>query len=293
MSKFESSFDFKEKQEKWNEIENLVIKYKYKFNENCDEKMMNESKKAAKELLEKFQPLFKKYIVLLKLGQINFNDADIKYFIGTFIEDPRLHRALKRQKSRAEYKADIYNKFRFVLETYGQQSEDDIMIDLQMLLLTLAKRYKQMGKNFCTYVYNCYRYEVSRHIKDYIKNPINISYKNFSFEDRENFYKDELSSEMMYEDMYHEPEDGIPNMLWINGKTCNDPFNILNPLERKIIIKYYIEDYNDKQVAEILGFHINTINEKRRHAVAKLAENLNINILEIKRSRHSGKRRIY
>ena len=82
-------------------------------------------------------------------------------------------------------------------------------------------------------------------------------------------------------------------MLWINGKTCNDPFNILNPLERKIIIKYYIEHYNDKQVAEILGFHINTINEKRRHAVAKLAENLNINILEIKRSRHSGKRRIY
>ena len=288
MQKFESNNDFKEKQEKWTEIENLVMQYKLKYEYPNDKQILNNSKAASEKLLDKFTPLFKKYTLLLKTGQIDFNDADIKSFIGTFIDDPRLHRALKRQKSKAEYRADIYKKFGFVLETYGKLDETDILIDLQMLLLVLAKRYKQMGKNFCTYVHNCFRYEVSRHIKDYIKNPINISYKNSSYEDKSNGYNDNEFDEV-YEDIYHEPDDGIPNMLWISGKTCNEPFSVLNSLERKIIVKYYIEDYNDKQVAEILGFHINTINEKRRYAVSKLANSLNIDLMLIKRSRHSGR----
>lgn len=290
MQNFESNNDFKEKQDKWREIEELVMQYKLKFEYPNDEKILNISKNASEELLVRFTPLFKKYSLLLTTGQIDFNDVDVKSFIGTFIDDPRLHRALKRQRSKAEYRADIYKKFGFVLETYGKLSEDEILVDLQMLLLVLAKRYKQMGKNFCTYVHNCFRYEVSRYIKDFIKNPINISYKNSSYEDNSNGLNDN-DFDNIYEDIYHEPEDGIPNMLWISGKTCSEPFNILNPLERKIIVKYYIEDYNDKQVAEILGFHINTINEKRRQAISKLANNLNIDLIDVKRSRHSGRKK--
>ena len=170
MQNFESNNDFKEKQDKWREIEELVMQYKLKFEYPNDEKILNISKNASEELLVRFTPLFKKYSLLLTTGQIDFNDVDVKSFIGTFIDDPRLHRALKRQRSKAEYRADIYKKFGFVLETYGKLSEDEILVDLQMLLLVLAKRYKQMGKNFCTYVHNCFRYEVSRYIKDFIKN---------------------------------------------------------------------------------------------------------------------------
>ena len=177
MQNFESNNDFKEKQDKWREIEELVMQYKLKFEYPNDEKILNISKNASEELLVRFTPLFKKYSLLLTTGQIDFNDVDVKSFIGTFIDDPRLHRALKRQRSKAEYRADIYKKFGFVLETYGKLSEDEILVDLQMLLLVLAKRYKQMGKNFCTYVHNCFRYEVSRYIKDFIKNPIVIRNK--------------------------------------------------------------------------------------------------------------------
>ena len=139
MQNFESNNDFKEKQDKWREIEELVMQYKLKFEYPNDEKILNISKNASEELLVRFTPLFKKYSLLLTTGQIDFNDVDVKSFIGTFIDDPRLHRALKRQRSKAEYRADIYKKFGFVLETYGKLSEDEILVDLQMLLLVLAK----------------------------------------------------------------------------------------------------------------------------------------------------------
>lgn len=282
--------NFEEKQDEWAEIEDFVIAYKKQFEDGVSEDEVKLAKAAAKELLDRFNPLFKKYIMLFKTGQIDFKDSDMKTFVGTFIDDPRLHRALKRQKSRSEYRADIYKKFGFILETYGQLSEEEILIDLQMLLLILAKRYKNVGKNFCAYVHNCFRYEVSRHIKKYIKNPINISYKNTSYEDTNNGLEDD-NIDIIHEDLYYEPENGIPDMSWISGNTCSETFSILSSLERKIIVKYYAEEHNDKQIADLLGLHINTVNQKRRQAIAKLANELHIDLNNIKRNRHSGRKK--
>lgn len=278
-----------ERQDEWKDIEDLVFSYKKQFNEDATYEDITIAKRDADILLQKFLPLFKKYILLLKTGQIDFKDSDIKLFVGTFIDDPRLHRALKRQKSKNEYRANIYKKFGFVLETYGKIPETEMLTDMELLLLILAKRYKQIGKNFCAYVHNCFRYEVSRHIKKYIKNPLNITYKLSSYEDRNNGLKDD-EIDNIHEDIYYESDDGIPNLLWISGETCGDVFNVLSSLERKILVKYYSEELNDKQIAEILGIHINIINQKRRQAVSKIAATLSIDLADIKRNRHSGKK---
>ena len=280
--------NIEEKKAEWSNIERLVMNYKLQFEPNATKESIRDSKDAAEELIIKFNPLFKKYIMLLKTGQIDFNDSDVKTFVGTFVADPRLQRALKRSKSRNEYRADIYKRFSFVLETYGKSTEEEILIDLQMLLLILAKRYKAMGRNFCAYVHNCFRFEVSRHIQKFIKNPINIGYKNISYEDSANGSGDN-GIDIVHEDVYYESDSGVPNATWVNGETCSDMFSILNQLERKIIVKYYAEEYNDKQISDYLGLHINTVNQKRRQAVHKLAEHLDIDLESIKRNRNSGR----
>lgn len=277
-----------EKYAEWNAIEELVMIYKKQFEDGSTEEEKRESRAAANKLIERFNPLFKKYVLLFKTCQIDFTDSDVKTFIRTFIADPRLHRALKRTRSKTEFRGEIYKKFAFVCETYGQLSEDDILIDLQMLLLVLAKRYKAMGKNFCAYVHNCFRYEVSRHVKKFIKNPINIGYKNMSYADESNGLND-AGLENSYEDNYYESETGIPNATWISGETCSDVFNTLSNIERKIIVMYYAEEKNDKQISKALGLHINTINQKRRKAISIIANECDIDISEVRRNRHSGK----
>ena len=275
----------------WTEIENLVLTYQKQFKDGATNADITESKKAAGKLIDRFSPFFKKYITLLKTGQVNWNDMEMKQFISSFIDDIELKKALGRKKQSAVYRNEIYQKFNFIVETYGSLDEDEMLLDLQSLLLVIARRYEQMGKNFCAYVYNSYRYEVARHIKKFIKNPINITYKNLQYEDCING-TNEYGIQNSYEDNYYEDLTGIPNMSWIQGQNCSDLFSCLSPLDRKILVKYYLEEWKDGQIAENLGMHINTVNQKRRSAAKVIADKLGFELSSIKRTRKSGKRAV-
>ena len=158
-----------------------------------------------------------------------------------------------------------------------------------MLILVLAKRYKNVGKNFCAYIYNVYCYEVSRHIKKVIKDPSSAHYRNVPYEEYAQACDVFKVEEYLLEDKIYEGITGMPDLSWINGTNCSDIFSMLSPLERKMLIKYYLEDYNDRQIAEEFGMHINTVNQKRRKAVLRLAQGNGIAASKIKRSRNSGK----
>lgn len=275
----------------WTEIENLVLTYQKQFKEGATAQDITEAKKAVLKLIERFSPFFKKYVTLLKTGQINWNDMEMKQFVSSFVDDIELKKALGRKKQSAFYRNEIHQNFNFIVETYGALDEDEILLDLQSLLLTIARRYEQIGKNFCAYVYNSYRYEVARHIKKFIKNPLNITYKNLQYEDCINGTND-YGIQDSYEDNYYEDLTGIPNMSWIQGQNCSDLFSCLSSLDRKILVKYYLEEWKDGQIAENLGMHINTVNQKRRSAAKVIADKLGLDLNSIKRTRKSGKRAI-
>lgn len=287
----ETDAKYDERVKDWNEIEEFVLLYQSQFKEEASSQDIKLAKEAGNKLLEKFEPLLRKYHTLLTTGQIDWNDTEMKHFVSNFIDKKELRRALQRKKQRACYRSEIYSKFNFIKETYGSLSEAEIKSDLQTLLLTIAKRYKQMNRNFCSYVYNVYRFEVCRFIKSFIKDPINVSYKNLEYEDciNGNNDKDMKSS---YEDNYYEDLTGIPNSDWILGTSCSEMFSNLSPTDRKILIKYYLEEWKDKQIADHFGMHINTVNQRRRSAAKKIAENIGIDLDCIKRTRRSGKKAV-
>lgn len=290
---FYSSDDpkYQQRLQDWDEIEDAVLLYQKQFEDNPSDNDLSAGKEAAARILDKFSPLLKKYTTLLKSGQIDWNDKEMKLFVSNFIDNVSLQKALQRKKQKAEYRSQIYASFNFVKETYGELPEDEILLDLQTLLLTMAQRYKQVGRNFCSYIYNCFRFEVARHITKFIRNPLNISYKNLAYEDCINGQSD-FNIEQSYEDNYYEDLTGIPNSSWILGENCSEAFANLTPLDRKILVKYYLEEWKDKQIADHFGMHINTVNQRRRSAAKKIAQNININNDNIKRTRRSGKKAV-
>lgn len=295
----ENELSDEERLREWNEIEDLVMKYKKAFDDDFQEATENEKRRikaesqdAAAELIQRFYPFFKKYIMLLRTGQINYHDQELKKFVSLFIEDASLKRAINRKIQSADYKKKIFYQFNFISITYGSTPELDIETDIHMLFLNMAKRYKQMGKSFCGYLYNGFKYEMSRHIKAFLKNPLNIPYKNIVYEEYIKGSGEEPTVENILEDDKYENNIGIPDMDWIQGENCSEVFATLTTIERKLIVKYYLEDWNDRQISEEFGIHINTINLKRRQAVLKLATALGIEEDDIKRSRKSGMKAI-
>ena len=267
----------------WNEIEELVLNYQSYLSSNDKEEIVN----PAFELLERFSPLFKKYLSLIKHNQIDFNDMEQKSFVSLFIDDRVLRRVLNRKVTPNSYKADIYQKSNFIKETYGVNHEEDILYDLYICFLNVARRYKQIGKNFCAYLYNVYKHEVARFIKAYIKNPLSIPYKNFQYEDFINGSEDALIMEEQ-ESSYYESLTGLPDISWVLGETCSNEFLLLSPLQRKIIIKYYLEDWSDRQIAESMGIQTSSINSKRREALNILCQHFDVDPSTLKRMRKSG-----
>lgn len=287
----ESDPKYEQRVIEWNNIEEAVMTYQKQFLNNPTDSEIQLAQESANLLLDKFSPLIKKYMSLLSSGQIDWNDKEMKLFVCNFIDDYSLQKALQRKKQKAEYRSQIYLNFNFIKETYGKLDKEELLSDLQTLLLVMAKRYKQVGRNFCSYIYNSYRYEVSRHIKKFLKDPINITYKNLAYEDCINGQTD-YNIESSYEDNYYEDITGIPNSSWMQGENCSDIFIELSPLDRKILVKYYLEEWKDKQIADHFGMHINTVNQRRRSAAKKIAGNVNIDQDGIKRTRRSGKKAI-
>lgn len=270
----------------WNEIEEEVLTYQKYLNH---EQENYKSKEAADILLNKFSPLFKSYITLIKYNQIDWQSKDQKMFISQFINDRNVKNALLRKKTSSEYKKKIYHAFNFVVTTYGSSNEEDILSDLYVCFLTLMKRYKQTGRNFCAYVANSYHFEVARYIKKQIENPLSINYKNHKYEDVVNGNED-VNINIIHEDNYYESLTGLPDFTWINGDTCSESFSTLTKLQRKILIKYYLEDFNDRQIGELSNNNIGTINNKRRKALEKLCKIYNVDKSKLSRKRKSGRK---
>ena len=83
---------------------------------------------------------------------------------------------------------------------------------------------------------------------------------------------------------------GLPDYTWINRDNCSNLFLEFTPYQRKILIKYYLEDYNDRQISEIFGTNIGVINSKRRSAIDRLCEITGIDKDELPRKRKSGRK---
>jgi predicted DNA-binding protein YlxM (UPF0122 family) len=54
------------------------------------------------------------------------------------------------------------------------------------------------------------------------------------------------------------------------------------------MVKYYLEDWSDRQIAESLGVQTSSINGKRREAVNILCDRYNVDPKTLKRVRKSG-----
>lgn len=201
-----------------------------------------------------------------------------------------MQRALSSKKPNAEMKMLIDRKFNFIVEGYGHQPEEDIYGDMYIIVMSLAKRYKDTGRSFCCYIYNLFKYEMFRAVQAFQEDPANIHYKVAELDDEN--VKSAMDDYSSIEDIIAEDDQGLPNTDWIRGDACSDLFKQFTPEERMIFSKYYLQNWNDNQVAMLLGIHINTANQKRKAITKKLCNLMGVDPSEVHRHRNSGRKAI-
>ncbi len=235
----------------------------------------NGSKDSASELIDMFSPYINKYIKMLKENIIDLNNKDSRFFILLFVSDAKLRKQLHRSKQPSEARKAAYDALSFINKTCTLLTEEDITQELIMILLILAKRYKQsQGKNFFTgYVYNVFRYELFRRVIEITGDPLTFSaVSNLNYNDEENEEDNNFTNDpnLHIEVAFIDSEDNVLDYNWEQGHTCSEEFLELTTFERKILKMSYQDGFDDKAIGERVGMHRHTIRTRKKEAIDKV-----------------------
>jgi RNA polymerase sigma factor (sigma-70 family) len=235
---------------------------------------------AGNELIERFKPYTLKYVALLT-GNGNVNDPDCRRFLSLFIEDRKTRKALYIGRYTQEERSVIFTSLGNLVQICSFMEQEEIIQEMNLVLLTLADRYKEQGKGFTGYVNGSYYYELGRRIHDLIKDPViyqrenMVSYSDVMFADPGADIDDVDIIDRIDNMLITNEDDNVLNNSWVQGLTCGEVFLSLTPLER-LIIKYHDQDnLTDNQIAQRLGLHMDTVRRKRAKAKKTLEREMN------------------
>ena len=250
-------------QETWDRVETLVLAFQSGHEE------------AGVELMLSFDNYFRKYTNIILKSDIDFKDRESRFFISLFMQKDD-YKKVRRPFQQSETISKALQAVSFIRNTYGQATEEDIKQDFYMIFFKLIKRYKPMGKSFGAYLCTSFVYELARHIRTQLKDPISRSKNVLQFCDMCDDHGTQLSASggVVYGDMIDLIDEITFSETWIVGLTCSDEFIELTQFERLILIKYYVEEKTDKKIADETGFKRNTINKKRAKAINKIKAKL-------------------
>jgi RNA polymerase sigma factor (sigma-70 family) len=247
---------------RYQQIEKLVIEYQ---NHNPD---------AALELIELFNPLFNKYVKIIKTGAVDLSDYDSRFFISMFIIDPRLRSGVRNNYYLAKNRDAAYRVADFICNGCCSLSEEDLMQDFSIILLKLASGYKLKDRSFVSYTGTTFKYEVSQLIRKILGNPLTsaipINLDNEETLDTRYIHKNDI----IVDDIFPSNEIDELDNNWVYGITCNEVFCELDNFERLILKMSYVDNMSDIEISEKTGYHRNWIGIRRRTAIEKLRQKI-------------------
>lgn len=240
------------------------------------DQFQNGDKKAGEELIIQMAPYLIKYFKIVKLGIIDLSNKDSRKFISLFIDSADARTRLKKPFQSTEARNEAYQKVMMIQSVFNDVPAEDLVQELIIALLILAKRFSKYRRkvSFCGYLYNAYRFELSRRIKKIMEDPLtyrfscNIPYDDYAPTDDE---EEEENPSMYSNDPIMLLDDSLGN-AWIRGITCGDMFSCLTQLQRLILKLYYNDGESDTSIARKLSMHRVTVRAERICAEKVLKE---------------------
>lgn len=239
----------------YDKIDSLILQYQAGIN----------PQEAALGLISLFNPLFHKYIKLIKTSSIDFFDFDSRDFVSLFIKDQATRDELRSHGISLATKEAVSKALHRIKTALYQFSEEDLTNEFIVIFLKIAARYEAQ-KGFCAYLKGSFRYEVAKFVAKVMNDPLSTAVVGSNEPTDLGFCR--------MEELFEIPAPAEElDSHWIYG-ACSDIFKGLTPLERLIIKLFYIDHQTDIEIAKITGYHRNWVGIRRRAAIEQIKQKL-------------------
>ncbi|CDQ41759.1 sigma-70 family RNA polymerase sigma factor [Virgibacillus salexigens] len=227
-----------------------------------------QEEKESEALVKQFSNFINKYYKLFTFENIDFSNYDIRYFLSCYLADNVDRKSLRRGKYHSKQDiSNAYSVLKYLKQAFKSLDHEDIYHEVLIPFLECANRYKDMNKSFSAYIYEAYKYELIRHIKELMRHQhtSQVMLPNCNESD------DELSDNLHIE----LEEDLILNHpFWLNGINAQYPFSELTREGRLILTKYYLERNTDKQIGRLIGKNRRSVNRSRLRIVRQIQDKI-------------------
>lgn len=201
---------------------------------------------CLQDLLDAFQPFFRKYLAIVKGGRISLKDADtvafLRYFSGNGIGSK-----------------DLLATADTIARLLSNYDEDEILNEMYVVFTDLALKYRYRRRSFTAFLKSSFRLNFRRRILQLLRDPLFFSADLAEFED----LAVEQDQDTIIDSISRfDGEKDAFGLDWINGFTCSDVFRSLSPLERRILVEYYLDHKTLTAIAEELGYKPVTVHKR-------------------------------
>lgn len=244
----------------------------------------------SEALIQLFRPFLQEYVRLIYYQHIDYGSRQVRYFLSYFIGDKELRRQLRGNifVSRACIE-ETKRVARFLHRSFSYEFEQEALHELIVVLLKVAKDYDESGSGFKGFVHTYY----SRYLKSHLlseevkrrrKEPMQYAERLQWFEDEPEIFilKD------LFEDEYfslENEEDDVHHYRFISGENAGI-FSNLTILQRRILIRYYIDKQTDSEIAKELAMHPGSVQRSRRKMYKTLWDQLTKGEIKCSRLNH-------
>lgn len=244
------------------EIEYYVLRYK------C----LNDSE----ILLNSFEPYFKSFTMLFFSGKMDFSNKSQRIFVSKFLKE---NKHIKNKFSNSS-KFAIENKEKstfalmMIRRISGTLDSNELVNNMTVTLLTLAKRYRYVGKSFLAYLVTAFPHELYRQLKAY---NFGLAFDQSSYFDAG--YSIEPSTIPLEKDtkllLNLDGDFELSHTEWLSGETASEPFKSMSRDERYVLSKYYEAKFfnracSDREIGMQIGKNVRSINRIRNRVIKRL-----------------------
>lgn len=218
-----------------------------------------------------------KYYKLFRKGTINFKNKESRRFVNLFIADPGVRKGMQKSRQSKHVRDEANKSMRKVSTSLRFMDDEEIKNELIALFINKCNRYTYTGRSFRAYLSNSYFFDAYRFV-----NNLQKKYEPYVHMQADLLH---IAEDLVLDtEMETEVNDSVFNQspvmflddelgnAWVRGLTCGDEFKDLTPLQRMITKFNHFDGMSDREIADVMGMHINTIFRQRKKAALLIEE---------------------
>lgn len=231
---------------------------------------------AGEKLIKSFEGFLVKFLNIIKGSdsKLDISGNHIFGFLSLYIKNKNIRRIIRAYWRYPDVAKELFQKISWIQEMFKDFSREEILTELTIILLEMAKKYKVRDDGiycFHTYVSKAFHYRAFRRLQKLIADPIVyaantiVDYQDCQLLIEDNYDTIDILAYQSGRIINEDSIDGI-NENWVNGLTCSEAFKKLSIIDRRILQLYYVYNLSDQKIASKLGLCRATVNRKRLSA---------------------------